>query len=257
MRTIGCVIIDDETANLRVVSSMIRRHCPGIDILGLAQSADEGHRLITEVNPDLVFLDIKMPGKSGFDLLLQFTEIRFHIIFVSAFDQYAIQAFEFNALDYILKPIDHSKFIRAVDKVRRSIENREATNVVHFIHHLDEKSQLIRSISLHHQDKVNLVKIDDICYIQAARGYSEIVTTGNQRFLSARILSDYEDLLSPFPGFLRVNKSMLINIHHLTSYSKGATCYINIRNGDNEIEVSRRRKADIIQYLHGVNGSRV
>lgn len=249
MKKTGCIIIDDETANLNVLNNMIGKHCSDIAVLGFARSAEEGYKLIMETEPDIVFLDIKMPEKTGFDLLLMFKEIRFHIIFVTAFDQYAIQAFEFNALDYILKPIDHTKLIRAVNKVRAGIQHKEVNNAIHFIHNLDEKSQLIRSILLHHQDKVHVVDLNDICYVQASRGYSEIVTTSNQKFLSAKLLSDYEDLLSPFTNFLRVNRSMLINIHHITDYSKGATCFINVKNSGNEIEVSRRKKTEIIQYL--------
>lgn len=249
MKKITCIIIDDEIANLNVLKNMLDKHCPSIAIAGFARSAEEGYRLITDTSPDIVFLDIKMPEKSGFDLLLMFHEIRFKVIFISAFDQYAIQAFEFNALDYILKPIDHAKLVRAVNKVQSAIENRDASNVIHFIHNLDEKRQLLKSIPLHRNDKVHMVDIDDICYVQALRGYSEIVTTVNQRFLSAKILSDYEDLLSPFTNFLRVNKSMLINIRYIKDYSKGTTCFINIKNGDAEIEVPRRKKTDIIQYL--------
>jgi two-component system LytT family response regulator len=253
MKKIKCIIIDDEAANLNVLKNMLTKHCPSISIAGFARSADEGYRLISETEPNIVFLDIKMPGKSGFDLLLMFKEIRFSVIFVSGFDQYAIQAFEFNALDYILKPIDHMKLIRAVNKVEKAIENKDANNVIHFIHNLDEKNQLLKSIPLHRQDKVHMVDIDDICYVHALRGYSEIVTTDNQRFLSAKVLSDYEDLLSPFTNFLRVNKSMLINIRYIRDYSKGSTCFINIKNGDSEIEVSRRKKTDIIQYLKVMN----
>jgi two-component system LytT family response regulator len=145
------------------------------------------------------------------------------------------------------------KRIRTVNKVEKAMENKDDNNVIYFIHNLNEKNQLLKSIPLHHHDKVYMVDIDEICYVHALRGYSEIVTTANERFLSSKVLSDYEDLLSPFTNFLRVNKSMLINIRYIRDYSKGSTCFINIKNGDSEIEVSRRKKTDIIQYLKVMN----
>ncbi len=249
MNKITCIIIDDETATINVLGSMLQKHCPVVEMVGHTSSADEGYGLISEINPQLVFLDIKMPGKTGFDLLRMFDDISFNVIFVSAFDQYAIQAFEFNALDYILKPVDHSKLTRAVDKVKNKIGQENNNNIIHFIHSLDEKSQLIKRISLHHNEKVYVVDINEICYVQASRGYSEIVTINNQRMLSSKTLSDYEELLSAFPYFLRVNKSIIVNINFIKDYTKGSDCFITLKNRDDIIEVSRRKKTDIIQYL--------
>jgi two-component system LytT family response regulator len=249
MKKIRSLIIDDEQANRDVLGNMLQKHCPSIELCGSASSADEGFELITALKPGLVFLDIRMPEKSGFDLLRMFGSIDFHVIFISAFDQYAIQAFEFNVLDYILKPIDHTKLVKAVGKVEKSIQNNHQENVLHFVHSLDEKSALIKRFSLHHNDKVHVIDIDDICYIQALRGYCEIVTENNQRFISSKTLSNYEDLLSPFSHFLRVNKSVLINIHYIKDYTKGMECMITIKNSSSEIEVSRRKKTNIIQYL--------
>lgn len=249
MKKIKSVMIDDEQANLNVLGNMLAKHCPMIEICGTARSADEGFTLIAETKPQLVFLDIKMPGRSGFDLLRQLGDITFQVIFISAFDQYAVQAFEFNAVDYILKPIDHVKLIRAVSKVEQQMSSSANSNVIHFIHSLDEKSQLIKNITLHHHDKVHVVELSDICYIQAVRGYSEVVTATNQRLISAKSLSDYEELLSPFSSFLRVNKSVIINMRYVKDYTKGRECFISVKNGDEEIEVSRRKKADIIGYL--------
>jgi two-component system LytT family response regulator len=249
MKKIKSIVIDDELANVNVISSMLAKHCPAIEVCACANSALDGYKLIVELNPELVFLDIKMPGKSGFELLKMFEDIAFHVIFISAFDQYAIQAFEFNAIDYILKPIDHTKLVRSVEKVERQIKNKDNSNVVHFIHSLDEKSQLVKSISLHQHEKVQIVELRHICFVHAARGYSEIVTEDNQKLLSAKSLSDYEELLAPFPHFLRVNKSMIINVHYVKEYTKGKDCLITVKNSVQEIEVSRRKKTEIIRYL--------
>jgi two-component system LytT family response regulator len=249
MTKIKSVIIDDELANRNLLDSLLKKHCPDIEVMGLAESANEGFKLITEIKPDIVFLDIKMPGKTGFDLLKMFDKIDFNVIFVSGFYQYAIQAFEFNAVDYILKPIDHAKLILAVNKTLERISQKNNHNIIHFIHSIDEKSQLIKNISLHVNDKVHVVDLNDICYIQASRNYSEITTENNQKLISTKTLSDYEELLSRHSHFLRINKSLLININYIKEYSKGSTCIIKIKNSELEMEVSRRKKSDIIQFL--------
>lgn len=248
MKKIRSVIIDDEIANIEVLKDMIKKHCPSIELVGSAESADTAYNLIHEVSPDLVFLDIMMPGKTGFDLLRMFQEIDFDVIFVSGFDQFAIQAFEFNALHYILKPIDYCKLIQAVEKVEKKI-NSNNSHILDLIHAIDEKNDRLRTISLHHNDKVIVIDIHDICVIQSAGGYSEIHTVDGQNLMSTKTLAEYEELLSPLENFLRVNRSALINVRHILHYTKGMTCLISIRNYQNEIEVSRRRKVDIIRKL--------
>lgn len=249
MKKIKCILIDDETASLEMLENLLGRHCPGLEVIGKATSVDEGYTLIRELSPQLVFLDIRMPDKSGFDLLRMFDKINFHVIFVSGFDQYAIHAFEFSAVDYILKPIDYQKLIAAVNKAEDRILNYTNQNIIHFIYSLDEKTQLIKNISVHHNDKVHIIDLNEICYIQALRGYSEIVTQNGNKFISPKCLSDYEELLRPYPNFLRANKSIIININFIKEYTKGVSCFITILNYPLGIEIPRRKKTDIIKYL--------
>ena len=249
MQKIRSIIIDDEVGNQNVLNILLQKYCESIEVIGIGGSADQAYILITELQPDLVFLDIKMPGKSGFDLLRMFSEINFNVIFVTAHDEYAIQAFEFNAIYYILKPIDHVKLINAVNKVEKNILLNTGNNVIHFIQSIDEKSELIKNISLHKNGKVCIIDIDEICFIQAVRNYSEIITEDNQRLLSTKTLSNYEDLFSQHPNFLRINKSILININYIKEYTKGSVCFITVKNYEQEMEVSRRKKNGITQFL--------
>jgi len=249
MKKTRSVIIDDEIANRQVLESLLQKHCPTIEIVGMAGSADAGYALIRETAPDLVFLDIKMPEKTGLDMLRMFEKLPFHIIFVTAFDQYAINAFEFSAVDYVLKPIDHSKLIAAVAKLENRMWQETGSNVIHLLHSMDEKNKLVNKILLHQHGKVQVVEIENIVYIQALRAYAEVVTTDQHKMISSKNLNNYEELLSPFGHFIRVNKSVLINSNHIQSYSKGETCFITLKNTPVEIEVSRRKKTSIIQYL--------
>ena len=251
MRGIRSVIIDDEATNRHVLSMMLKEHCPSIELIGDGASVEEGYELICSTAPDLVFLDIQMVRLTGFDLLRMFEEVNFQVIFVTAFDEFALQAFEFNAIDYILKPVDHTKLIRAVERVERSVQLGDNSNIIHFIRSIDEQNKLIRRIPFHQKNKVVMIDLDNISYIRAVRNYSEVITEDNQQIISSKTLSDYEVLLQSYPNFLRINKSVLINIHHLIHYSKGAECIIRMKHGNEDFEVSRRKKTEILSYLKG------
>lgn len=252
--TIRSIIIDDEPANQQVLQNLLGRYCHDVSVVGSACSAEEGYSLIREQNPDLVFLDIRMPGRSGFDMLRSIGEIRFDVIFISGFDEYAIQAFEFNAVDYVLKPIDYTRLVKAVARATERISRKKERNdpIIHFVHSLDERSHFVRKITLHRNEKVHVVNLNEIVHISAAGTYCEVTTTDSLRFVSARTLGDYEVLLSPFDHFFRVSKSMLINLEYISHYTKGSACFITMKHTACEIEVSRRRKTDLLAALQRI-----
>jgi two-component system LytT family response regulator len=244
------LIIDDEQSNITLLANMLEKHCPQIEVIGHAASANEGYLEIQKHQPDLVFLDVKMPGKSGFDLLRMFNKITFSVIFVTGFDEFAVKAFEFNAVDYILKPIDHVKLASAVKKAELK-QKSSLGNVIHFVHSIEEKTNYVKRLTIHSNDKVHVLDLNDIVYIEASRGYSEIVDTKNQCHISAKYLSEYEELLEPLSQFIRVNKSFIINSTHVASYSKGNECIITMKPCNTEIEVSRRKKTEVLSALKG------
>lgn len=243
------IIIDDEEANREVLTVLLETYCPEVNIAGTAATADEGYELIRQQQPDLVFLDVRMPGKTGLDLLRQFDQIDFQVIFVTAHDQYALQAFEFSAVDYLLKPVDYEKLIRSVKKAEHNRELRDNSHVLRIMNTVDKQSLLLKRIALHKNDTVMLVDIDQISHVEAIGNYCEIVTFDNQRFLSSKTLLAYEQLLSAYSFFLRINKKMLVNIHAVLSYTKGSDCFITLKNQPEEQEVSRRKKGEILQAL--------
>jgi len=249
MTEIRSIIVDDEQANRIILNSLLERYCPGIRVVGTASSAAEGCVLISDLQPDLVFVDVRMPGQNGFDMLRMFGNIDFQVIFVTAYDEYAITAFEFSAVDYIVKPVDYTKLVNSVNKAVRNIELQIRHSVGQFIHTIDGGPRLLKSIALHRKDKVVIVEIAKICYIRAVRNYCEVVTEDNQRLLSAKTLFDYEKLLAPHTGFTRINKGMLINVHYVKEYSKGSVCFVTLRNCPDELEVSRRKKGEILHLL--------
>lgn len=250
---INAIIVDDELANHSVLGTLLARHCPQVTIAGNAFSADEGCKIIARQQPDLVFLDIKMPGVNGFEMLRMIEQINFDVIFISGFDEYAIQAFEFNAVDYVLKPIDYTRLITAVERAGERIRHKkgpDANPILHFIRSMDEQAQVMKRITLHQHDKVFIIDLDDVICIRSVNSYSEVLTVANQKFMSAKTITDYELILAPTSNFVRVTKYMLINVDHVAHYTKGSNCFITMNNLEESIEVSRRRKTAVLAALY-------
>lgn len=246
---ISAIIIDDEVHNRNVLKTLLGRYCPMINVIDECGNANDAYDKIKELQPKLVFLDIKMPGKSGFDLLKMFTRIDFEVIFVSSFNEYAITAFEFNALGYILKPIDYSKLIITVDKAIFKIAANEKNNsVFHFIKTLDDKSDVIDKISVHHNDKVILLNINYIVSVEAKGGTCEIKLDDSRSYFSSKELKLFEEILEKAGNFIRINKSVIVNIDHIVSYSKGDICNLELQNNV-FYEVSRRKKSEVLNRM--------
>lgn len=190
-----------------------------------------------------------MPNKSGFDLLKMFNSINFEVIFVSAFNEYAITAFEFNALGYILKPIDYSKLVKVVDKAVFKINSNQQNNDLrHFIKTIAEKNDSINKLSIHINDKVFLITISDIVSVEASVNVCELVLINSSKYHSSKNLKLFENVLEKVGNFVRISKSLIININYIKSYSKGEICILEMQNGVNH-EVSRRKKAEVLNKI--------
>jgi two-component system, LytTR family, response regulator len=246
---IKTILIDDEAHNISVLQSLLNKYFPQVGVVGVCNSADDGYLKIMELQPQLVFLDIRMPNRSGFDLLKQFSKFNFEIIFVSAFNEYAITAFEFNALGYILKPIDYTKLILAVDKAIAKIAlNQSNETVLHFVKTLEDKNDLVNKISFHHNGKVVFVNIADIVFIEVSDDTTCIIDIAGRKYCSSKDIKLYEDLLIDFKQFVRISRYIIININCIKSYSKGEVCAIDLNNGKS-FEVSRRKKAEVLEKI--------
>lgn len=249
MNTIKTIIIDDEEHNRNLLSSLLKKHCPSIEICNVAVNADEAFSLINLHKPQLIFLDIRMPGKSGFDLLKQFSEIDFEVIFVSAFDEYAITAFDFNALGYILKPIDYVKLLNVIEKAIIKINsNYSNQDVLNFAKTISDNSELINKIAVHHNDKVILVNINEIVSVKGGGNICELKLIDNTCYFSSKDLRLFENLLEKVGNFIRISRSVIINVDCVKSYSKGDICTIELANGLN-YELPRRKKAEVLNKM--------
>ncbi|WP_317897289.1 LytR/AlgR family response regulator transcription factor [Aurantibacillus circumpalustris] len=246
---ITTLVIEDEKKSLTAICVLINKYCSDLNILGVATNADEGYKQIVKLKPQLVFLDIHMPGHSGFAMLRRFKEINFEVIFVTAFDKYAIQAFEFCAVDYILKPVLADRLIEAVSHAVERINFKTGSNlIIHFVHCLADKEDLITKFSVHHNGNVIFIETTDICSIESDGEAIVLKLNDGAHYYSSKRLHEFEKTLEETHNFIRINKSVLINTKHLKSYSKGEICVIELNNNQT-FEVSRRRKNEILKKL--------
>lgn len=242
------LLVDDEADSRSVLSTLLKKFCPGVHICGEASNIDSAYELIIRHKPQAVFLDIHMPGGNGFTLLKKFTEIPFDVVFLTSYDQYAIEAIRFSALDYLLKPVEIDQLKAAVATLEHSAGKKQAYSrqVVNVIAHMESKG-LEKKIVLHHNDIVVFVPLDDICHLSGERNYTVIQTRKGEKYTSSKNLGVYEEMLGNYPQFFRISKNCLVNLNHAGSYSKGDPCLLFV--GNDSFEISRRKKQELIEKL--------
>jgi two-component system LytT family response regulator len=247
MKPIKTLIVDDEADAVGFISSIIREYCPKLEVIGFANSAKDGVSLIIEKQPELVFLDVEMPHGSGFDLLAQFPDKTFDVVFITAFNQYAMKAIKFSAVDYILKPINISEFIEAVDKVteKRSHSHHQQINYSELLENL--KSALPTKLAIPTSEGMEYLNTRDIIRIEADRSYCWFYLQDRRKYLVSKNLKDYQDLLSD-RDFFRPHNSHLINLDHVKKYIKQDGGYIEMTDGSH-IPVSRIKRDLFLQQM--------
>ena len=250
MTNITTLIVDDEFSNRELIQKMVKSLNPAFDIVGEAKSAAEAFKLINRLKPDLVFLDIKMPVENGFDLLKKFEHVDFEVAFITGFDEYAITAFEYNALDYILKPIDATKFKTALEKIKTRFDNHLSNphNLKQILKTYHTEQAIITKIPIHHKNKVVLIDLKDLMYIKSVEGCTNFFTLKSEEYISSKKLSDFEFIINQFPNFIRISRSTYINLNALQYYTKGNDCTLILKDGSS-FEISRRRKAEVLGLL--------
>jgi two-component system LytT family response regulator len=249
---IKTVVVDDELSNIGVIVRFISELNSSFEIRGVAVNINSAYSQINEIKPDVVFLDIKMPGGSGFNLLEKFDKIDFEVVFISGFDSYAIKAFEFNALDYVLKPIDRDKFSKTLQKVQNKIEKKgiRSEDLQVILKSYDLNELVIAKIPIHVGNNVFLLSIEKIICIKSGEGCTTFSMITGDRYTSSKQLADFEFILENHPHLVRVNKSIYVNVNFISSYSKGLNCFLTMKDGT-EIEISRRKKGEILELIKG------
>lgn len=243
---ITCIIVDDEPRNVTILEKMLTRYCPNVSVTGQAASAAAAVTLIQQVRPQLVFLDIEMPKDNAFDLLDALMPVDFEIIFVTAFDNYAIKAFKYHALDYLLKPIDIGELQQAVLKAAARLQERGINERLQQFYDQSRNSNFSK-IALRTQEGLLFYAMDDILYCSAEGAYTRFGFLKDKSLLVSGHLKKFEDML-PADNFCRVHDSHLINLNHVKKYHTGKGGYVEMADGK-IIEVSMRKRAEFLSRL--------
>ncbi len=248
MIPIKSIIVEDEAKNRENLARLIAVYCPQVEVVAQCVSATEARQSITELHPDLVFLDIEMPGGNGFSLLESLPDIRFEVIFVTAYDNYGIKAIKFSALDYILKPIDPEELRNAVEKASLKITQKEEEDLrMHNLLQNARREPSGKMIALALAERIEFVQVSSIIRCESDSNYTTFYLKGGERLIVSRTLKEYDELLTPY-GFLRVHQSHLVNLNEIKSYVKSDGGYIRMKDGA-MVSISRQRREMVMKAL--------
>lgn len=241
---ISCVIVDDEENAVNVLSKFIENYCPDVNILATANSMNDGIKAIEDNDPQLVFLDIEMPLGTGFDLLEQMGDRKFHVVFITAYDHYAIQAIKNQAVDYILKPVDIDDLINAVEKVKKKIKEPKSVKEILKKIAVEEKAKLAVPTLYGHKfiDPINIV------HIKAEGSYSIIFTQNEGEIMISKNLKSIENALKQ-DNFLRVHRSHIVNLDRVTEFHKNDGGYL-VLDSNERIEIGSSNRPQIMEVLN-------
>lgn len=243
--TFTAVIIDDELHSVEVLRTLLGTYCPNVKVLGHADDAKSGKKLIEEHLPDVVFLDIEMPFGTGFDMLDTLEHRNISVIFVTAYDNYALKAIKYFAMDYLLKPVDIDELKEAVKRAEMKKEQHDVPELpVNLLKTYLEKGLDNSKIALPMTDGIQFVNRNEIVRCEACGNYTKIYLLDNKTYLVARTLGEFEDLLSPY-NFLRIHHAHLINLEQIEKYVRGEGGYVIMSDGA-VVDISRRKKQDFL-----------
>ena len=247
---IKTLIVDDEFRGRTFLEKLIGKIFSDLEVVGSAATVSEALDIIKNKKPELVFLDVMLNNENGFDLLEQCGEINFEVVFTTAYNDFAVKAFKFNAIDYLLKPIDIDELEKAVEKVKKKLHvNFAASNDVlkSFMQSIKNTANTFDKISIPTTEGFVLVALSSIIYCEAFGNYTQFYLTNNQKIISSYTLKEYDEMLGEH-NFFRAHKSHLINLSHVSKYIKGEGGTLVMTNGM-EIEVSRRNKEALLKIL--------
>lgn len=248
---IRTIIIDDEPSAINVLATLLKKKCrEDVEVVATSSSPVAGKALIEEINPDLVFLDIEMPGMTGVDLVRSFTNPRFRIVFVTAHDDYAVEAFQLSAVNYLLKPVGPESVVRTIEKIKDEIhknqsmtEPLEKLKIILKQHVKDYENKIGIAMS----DKITFINVCQIMYCEANGAYTNVYLENGSKMVASKSLGEFEILLLNH-RFFRIHHSYLINLNRIKEFQRYDGGYITMENGK-LLEVSRRKRQAFLNAI--------
>lgn len=245
---INSIIVDDEQHSIDRLTNLLKETGPEIKLTGAFKSLEEGVKAIKDLKPELVFLDVQLRDRTGFDLLQQVEEVNFEVIFTTAYEKYAVKAFKFSAIDYLLKPVDRNELRQALDKLKNKLSNNElSAKLDTLFYNLKNSQGISRKINVPTMQGLVFLEVSEIIRCESAINYTNIFLKDGQKIIVAKSLKEFEELLTDL-NFYRVHNSHLVNLSYVKSYTKGKGGSISLADGT-EIDVSSRRKEQFLQRL--------
>ncbi|MEI6749485.1 MAG: LytTR family DNA-binding domain-containing protein [Bacteroidota bacterium] len=246
------VIIDDEAHARETLTKLVNIHCPQVKVVGEAGSVAEGLKIIRELHPQLLLLDIRMDDGTGFELLRLCESIDFKVIFFTAYEKYAVQAFHFAAVDFLLKPVNPEELTEAVKHAEILIQEHFTTQLQALEENLRTEIRQKKKIVLKTLENIYLVDIQNITFCESDGCYTYVHTLSGEKIMISKTLREFDDMLSE-SGFYRVHKSYLINLSHITRFEKQEGGYIILTKGE-KIPVASRRRVELLEMFGKLNG---
>ena len=244
------IIIDDEAPAREHLRNLLTEYCPEVEIIGEANGVTESFKLIRQLQPDAILLDVQMDDGTGFDLMDKFRTPAFNVIFQTAFDEFAIKAFRYNAVDYLLKPVSANELVKAAGKIVASQDQDHPAITQQLFNLIDSaKKQKFEKIVLHSSEGMHFVKVADIQCLQADMNYTTFYITSGEKITVAKTIKTFEELL-PERSFFRPHQSYIVNLNYVSKILKEGGGYALLEDGS-KIPISRRKKDQFITALMG------
>lgn len=250
MQQLTAIVIDDEKNSREALIKKLQMHCPKVQVLSECSNGKEGAEAIRKLQPQIVFLDIEMPQMNGFAMLQQLEINNFHLVFTTAYNQYAIEAIRFSAFDYLVKPVDVDELANTINRIKKKTAVAQTGQRLEVLveHLLNEKNKPSK-IAIATMEGIDFVPIDDIIYLEAVGNYTTVHIKTGKPILASKTLKEFEDIL-PGNRFCRVHNGSMVNLAYIQKFIKGDGGQVLLSNGV-LIDVARRRKDELLKLMAG------
>lgn len=243
------IIVDDQEFCTEIIKDMLEEHCPQVEIVAICHSGKDGLKAIKKHQPDLLILDVEMPGMTGFEMLKKISDIKFDLIFTTSFDKYSIQAIRYSALDYLLKPVIPHELKSAIERIEKEYMKSLGKKLKQLFTNLYESKKKGEQIALPSSDGLQFIAITNIIHCESDSNYTTLFLNTKEKIVITKTLKEVEVLLEG-GDFFRVHNSHLINIRHIKKYVRGNAGYVVMSDGST-ISISRNRKEEFLnQFIH-------